>query len=124
MPTVMFFRACCRTVENLRYERDSFMTLYDNVQRDGSSKLIQLAKVLCRLVQTFGIILRAKYGDNVAIMALLTAIEGLCPLIGDAEQAFMDFGGENAPIEDAPSSAAGIDASAAAAPVPDPDIFS
>lgn len=85
---------------------------YDSIKRDGGNKLIQLAKVLCRLVQTFAVVLRGKYGDNVAVMALLTAIEALCPLIPEAEFALVEYSGDNdTPLND-PSEILGTDPSA------------
>lgn len=53
-------------------------------QRDGSTVLYNAARVLCRIVTEFAPTLRAKYPSNEAMMALLTAIEAICPLIEPA----------------------------------------
>lgn len=64
---------------------------YEDYQKTGMDKMIKLAKVLCRLVQTFEVIIRAKFPDNVAIIALLEAIKNLCVLIPDADAEFQAY---------------------------------
>jgi hypothetical protein len=50
---------------------------YADFKRDGMDKVIALAKTLCRLILTFEVVIRAKYGDNIAIIALLEAVKNL-----------------------------------------------
>jgi hypothetical protein len=64
---------------------------YADYQKTGMDKLIKLAKVLCRLVQTFKVIIDAKFPDSVAIQALVAAILLLCPLIADADAEFQEY---------------------------------
>jgi hypothetical protein len=94
------------------------MTLYANRQKDGMNKLIGLAKALCRLVLTFAPVIRAKFPDSAPIIALIDAIEALCPLISEAELDAMLYSGENDPIVTSPENTPGIDPSAP--PAPDP----
>lgn len=61
---------------------------YEDYKKTGMDKMIKLAKVLCRLVQTFKVVIDAKFPDNVPIQALVTAILALCPLIPDADAEF------------------------------------
>lgn len=65
---------------------------YEDFQRDGFDKLLKLGKALCKLVLAFAPVIRGKYAGNAAIIALLVAVENLCPLIGDAETEFRAFG--------------------------------
>lgn len=62
---------------------------YEDYKKTGLDKMIKLAKVLCRLVQTFKVIIDAKFPDSVPIQALVTAIIALCALIPDAESEFL-----------------------------------
>ena len=64
---------------------------YEDYQKTGMDKMIKLAKVLCRLVATFKVVIDAKFPDNVAIQALMTAILALCPLIPDADAEFQAY---------------------------------
>lgn len=82
------------------------------------NKIIGLAKALCRAVLTFAPVIRAKFPDSTAIIALLDALEAICPLISEAETDAMLYGGENDPIVTDPAATPGIDPSAP--PAPDP----
>lgn len=64
---------------------------YDDFQKTGLDKMLKIAKVLCRLVQTFRVIIDAKFPDSVPIQALMTAISLLCPLIADADAEFRAY---------------------------------
>jgi len=75
---------------------------YEDYQKTGLDKMIKLAKILCRLVQTFKVVIDAKFPDNIAIQALVTAILALCPLIPDADAEFQAYQLDQAlPPEDA-----------------------
>jgi hypothetical protein len=92
---------------------------YLDFKRDGVDKLLRLAKGLCVLVQSFAHIIRSKYSGNVAIIALLTAVEGVCALLPDAQAEFDAFGSEDASFPSDPSTLNGINPSAGEAPEPD-----
>lgn len=85
---------------------------YADYKKDGMDRLLKLGRALCALVLTFAPVIRGKYGANVAIIALLTAVENLCPLIGDAEAEFLALGSDDPPIPSDPSTLTGINASA------------
>lgn len=87
------------------------MTNYANVERDGTTTIINLAKALCRIVSATKHIIIAKFPDNSAIILLLEAIEALCPLIAAAEVQTIDFGGDNTIALEDPDNIPGIDAS-------------
>lgn len=86
--------------------------LYQNTKRDGTNKLINLAKALCRLVATFKPIILNKYKDNANILALLAAIDTVCQIVPEAEAEFMDLQGQNDPIVSDPENTPGLDPSA------------
>lgn len=76
-------------------------------QRDGSNKLVLLAKSLLALVVAWqGQILR-NFPDNSAIKNLLEAILALAPLLAEAEQDLIEYGGQNDPIIEDPTQAGG-----------------
>lgn len=60
--------------------------------RAGASKLLLIAGTLCRLVNLSAPIIRARYPDRTALLAVLTAAEGVCELLPAAqmEQAAAD----------------------------------
>lgn len=64
---------------------------YEDYQKTGLEKMIKFAKVLCGLVATFKVVIDAKFPDNVAIQALVTAILALCPLIPEADAEFKAY---------------------------------
>lgn len=67
------------------------MNPYEDYKKTGMDKMIKLAKTLCRLVQVFKVVIDAKFPDSVPIQALVTAILALCPLIADADAAFLAY---------------------------------
>lgn len=54
--------------------------------RTGGKKVIVLAQTLCRLVNTAAPIIRLRYSDRTALLAVLTAAEELCALLPAAVQ--------------------------------------
>lgn len=95
------------------------MNPYEDYKKTGLDKMIKLAKVLCRLVQTFKVIIDAKFPDSVPIQALVTAILALCPLIADADADFMAWElDQTLPPADA-GDTMGINPDAPAAEAPD-----
>ncbi len=66
--------------------------------RSGMNKLLILARALCVLVSASAATIRARYADRTALLALLTAAEGVCALLPAAlsEQAAAD----NLPADD------------------------
>lgn len=92
---------------------------YEDYQRTGMDKMIKLAKVLCRLVQTFKVVIDAKFPDNVAIQALMTAILALCPLIPEADAEFQAFILSQTPPPADAGDTVGINPEAPAAVPPD-----
>lgn len=93
---------------------------YLDYKKDGLTKLIQLAKTLCKLILTFEVIIRAKYGDNIAIIALVDAVKNLCALLPAADEAFSEFADDTPPPSEDPAEIPGIDPTAP--PAADPDI--
>lgn len=92
---------------------------YDDYQKTGLDKMLALAKTLCRLVLTFKIIILAKFPDSLPIQALITAIEGLCALIPEAETEFRQWQLDQTLPPDDASENAGIDPDAPEALPPD-----
>lgn len=92
---------------------------YVDYQKTGLDKMIKLAKILCRLVQTFEVIIRAKFPDSLPIIALLEAIKNLCLLVPDADAEFQAFILDQTPPPADASEAAGINPDAPAAQPPD-----
>ena len=88
-------------------------------ERDGYDKMLALAKTLCRLVQQFKAIIIAKYGDNVAIIALLTAVEAVCALLPEADAEFTALSLNQSVLPTNPADVAGADPSALPAAAPD-----
>jgi hypothetical protein len=95
-------------------------TPYEDYQKTGLKKMIELAKVLCRLVQTFEVIIRAKFPDSVPIIALLDAIAVLCTLIPAADADFQAYALVTTPMPEDAAEIAGIDPTAP--PAEDPDL--
>lgn len=92
---------------------------YADWKRDGLSTLIKLARLLCNVVTSFAGIIRSKYADKPAIIALLTAIELACDALPDAQEEFRAIGSDDPEIPSDPSGLAGINPSAPAAGDPD-----
>lgn len=93
---------------------------YASYEKDGYKTLLNLAKTLCRLVNQWQPIISAKYGDNIAMMALLTAVIGLCELIPAADGAFIEATLIPTPPAENVEDIAGFDPSAP--PAEDPEL--
>lgn len=85
---------------------------YASYQRDGMDKLLQLCKAMCRIVQAWEAVIREKYGENVALIALLDATLELCALLPAAETAFAAISLDQTPPPADPSNTAGINPAA------------
>lgn len=74
---------------------------YAERSKDGWSSLSNAAKTACRINGTFGPILRSKWSGSAPVIALLDALDALCPLIIPAGDAVHDAytGGTNEPID-------------------------
>lgn len=93
---------------------------YSDYERTGMDKAIKLAKTLCRIVQTFEVIIRAKFPDNGAIILLLEAIKNVCLLLPEADAEFLEYElSQIAPPADS-GDTVGIDPTAP--PAADPDL--
>lgn len=89
-------------------------------KRDGMTTIINLAKTMCRLVQLFKPLILQKYSGSAPIMALITAIDGLCEALPAAQSDFYDPQGENSDIEENPEETPGINPGAPPEP-PQPE---
>lgn len=92
---------------------------YADYQRTGLDKMIKLAKVLCRLVLDFKIIILAVFPDSEPIKLLIAAIEDLCQLIPEAEAEFAAWELDVTLPPSDPAETAGINPDAPAASAPD-----
>jgi hypothetical protein len=54
--------------------------------RSGGSQLLNFAKTMCRLVNAAAPAIRLRYPDRTALLAVLTAAEGVCELLPAAMQ--------------------------------------
>jgi hypothetical protein len=68
---------------------------YADWKKDGLKKLINLARLLCALVNKFAHIIESKYSSNPAILALLTAAKALCAALPEAIIELDAFGYED-----------------------------
>jgi hypothetical protein len=93
---------------------------YADYEKSGYKTLLNLAKTLCRLVNQWQPIIAAKYGDNIAMMALLTAVVGLCELIPAADSEFKAANLVTTPPAENVEDIAGFDPSAP--PAEDPEL--
>ena len=92
---------------------------YETYQKDGVDRLLQLCKAMCRIVQAWEAVIRAKYGDNESIIALLDVTLELCALLPAADSAFKAISTDTTlPPSDA-GETAGINPDAPAAVDPD-----
>ena len=85
--------------------------------RDGSDKIVRLARALVILVTTFAGALKAKYPGTNPVSLLIDAIIALGALLPAAEAVMLDYGGSNEAVIVTPEDAKGIDPLAPAAPV-------
>lgn len=92
---------------------------YSTYQRDGMDRMLTLLKACCRLVQEWEAVIRAKYGENEQIIALLDLTLELCDLLPAADSAFKAISTDTTLPPADPSEAAGINIDAPAAVDPD-----
>lgn len=85
---------------------------YESYEKTGYKKLLDLAKTLCRLVQQWEVVIRAKFGDNLAIMALLEAVLQLCVLLPAADAEYQALTLVQTPPSDVVEETPGYDPSA------------
>ena len=78
-------------------------------ERDGSNKLVILAKALIVFVQAASGYLINKYGANSPIGLLVTAILNLAPLLPAAEADALLYAADNSDVVDDPLAIPGID---------------
>jgi hypothetical protein len=60
--------------------------------KDGVPTLIKRARQMCDAVHKFAPIIRAKYPDNVTLMAALVAAEVMCATFIDEFEAIRQYG--------------------------------
>jgi hypothetical protein len=92
---------------------------YADWKKDGLSKLIALASLLCGLIQKWGGVIKSKYADNAAIVALVLAAEALCAALPPAKEAFDSFSFDDSAIPGDTSTLPGINPGAD--PAEDPE---
>lgn len=85
---------------------------YADYEKTGYKRLLDLAKTLCRLVQQWEVVIRAKFSDNLAIMALLEAVLQLCVLLPAADAEYQALTLVVTPPEDTSETTPGYDPSA------------
>lgn len=90
---------------------------YADYEKDGFNQLLKLCKALCRIVQAWEAVIRAKYGDNTSIIALLDLTLELCDLLPEADSAYQALVLQTAPPSETPEGTVGFDP---AAPAPQP----
>jgi len=77
-------------------------------QRDGAASIVELARKICAITQTFGFVIEAKYPVGTPVRTLYIAATGLCALIPPAQDALYDPQGGNEIPTDEPSNIPGI----------------
>jgi hypothetical protein len=92
---------------------------YADYEKDGFNQLLKLCKAMCRIVQAWEAVIRAKFGDNEAIINLLDLTLELCALLPAAETAYATENLNSTPPTDVPEDTAGYDPSAPPAEEPD-----
>lgn len=92
---------------------------YADYEKDGFNQLLKLCKAMCRIVQAWEAIIRAKYGDNTSIIALLDLTLELCALLPAADAEFQGIDLVTAPPAETPEDTLGYDPSAPPAVAPD-----
>lgn len=92
---------------------------YLSYEKDGVDKLLQLCKAMCRIVQAWEAVIRAKYGDNESIIALLNVTLELCALLPAADSAFKQIALDQTLPPADPSETLGINIDAPPASAPD-----
>jgi len=94
---------------------------YADWKKDGLTTVIRLARGLCVVINRYGGVIKSKFSENAAIVALVVAAEALCAALPEAQAEFDAFPSDD-PLPPAdPSMTAGIDENAPAPP--DPEII-
>lgn len=57
-------------------------------KRNGVGVIMNIAKTACRLVALYGPTAKTAYSDTPVIVALIVAIENICPLLPPADAAY------------------------------------
>lgn len=91
---------------------------YADWKKDGLTTIIKAARFLCGLVNQFGGIIKSKYADNPAIVALVIAAETLCAALPAAQAEFDAIPSDDPLPPSDPSTTPGIDTNAPEAPDP------
>lgn len=60
--------------------------------KDGVPTLLESARKMCNAVHKFAPIIRAKYPDNVGLMAALVAAEVMCATFIDEFESIREYG--------------------------------
>lgn len=89
---------------------------YADWKRDGLDLIMRLARAVCGAISTYGHIIKSKYADNVAIVALVIAAETLCAALPAAQAEFDAIGSEDDLPPSDPSGLPGINTEAPAPP--------
>lgn len=92
---------------------------YADYEKTGFKRLLDLAKLCCKLVGQWEVVIRAVFPDSLAILALLEAVKELCLLIPAADAEYLEATTQAAPPSDVVEDTAGFDPSAP--PAVDPD---
>lgn len=92
---------------------------YESYERTGYKSLLALARRLCILVAGLETAMRGRFGDNIAMMALLDAVLAICTLLPDADASYQAETLNSAPPADAVEDVPGVDPSAYEPTAPD-----
>jgi hypothetical protein len=92
---------------------------YADYEKDGFNQLLKLCKAMCRIVQSWETVIRAKYGDNENIINLLDLTLELCALLPAADAAYQAENLVTTPPDATSEETAGYDPSAPEAVPPD-----
>lgn len=89
---------------------------YIDWKKDGLKAVMTAARVVCRLITTYGGIIKSKYAVYAEIVLLVNLAEALCAQLPAAQEDLDAFSFEDAPIPSDPSTLAGINPAADDAP--------
>ena len=60
----------------------------EKFKRNGVGTIMAIAKTACRIVSLYGPRAKLAYSDIPVIVALIVALEGICPLLPPADAAY------------------------------------
>lgn len=92
---------------------------YADWKRDGLVLVMRLARAVCGAISRYGHIIKSKYADKPAIVALVIAAETLCAALPNAQAEFDAIPSDDGTPPADPSTALGINPSAPPAGEPD-----